>query len=65
MAKEQIRLNIENYKSILRFGESDLGRAKNRAMPFADQIKSYDEDIFEEIRGIADGAGITLAKPSP
>ncbi len=63
MAKEQIRLNIENYKKIFyASAKVTWDEAKNRAMPFADQIKSYDEDIFEEIRGIADGAGITLAE---
>ena len=60
-AAELIRNNIEAYLRIFQF-HADLDRdlALQKAERFLPEIERYNADLLEEMRGIADGAEVSL-----
>jgi isopenicillin-N N-acyltransferase-like protein len=60
-AKDLILRNIETYQiQFKRFAKIDWEQVKNNASNWIPIIKDYDEDLMEEIEGIATGAGRTI-----
>lgn len=60
-AKKQIHHNITAYQKLFQhFADIDWATAKSRAEAYVTWIERYDPDIFEEIRGISEGAGVDL-----
>ena len=60
-AKDLILRNIETYQiQFKRFAKIDWKKVKEDASNWIPIIRDYDEDIMEEIEGIATGAGRTV-----
>ncbi|WP_455278607.1 C45 family autoproteolytic acyltransferase/hydolase [[Eubacterium] cellulosolvens] len=60
-AKDLILRNIETYQTqFKRFAKIDWNKVKEDASNWIPIIRNYDEDIMEEIEGIATGAGRTV-----
>jgi isopenicillin-N N-acyltransferase-like protein len=60
-AKDLILRNIETYQiQFKRFAKIDWEKVKEDASNWIPIIRDYDEDIMEEIEGIAAGAGRSL-----
>ena len=59
--KEEVLCSIETYKSMFKtYANLDWEEAKFRSRNYVEPINKYDPDLMEEIRGVADGAGVTL-----
>lgn len=60
-AKELIKENISYYLRLWKvYSKMDKDLVLDQARKFIPAIESYDREIMEEIRGIADGAGVSL-----
>ncbi|HHV41863.1 MAG TPA: acyl-CoA--6-aminopenicillanic acid acyl-transferase [Clostridiaceae bacterium] len=61
-AKEKIRLNIREYEDMFKISSDiDWAQARKRSLYFVDYIRQLEPDLLEEMRGVADGAGLELA----
>ena len=60
-AAELIKKNVEMYKSMfMDYSGVPWDKAVRHAMTFIPTITSYDADLMEELRGVADGSGLPL-----
>lgn len=63
LARAQIQVSIENYRRMfLDYSNITWDTAREYALTFISAIEAYDPDLMEEIRGIAEGAGVSLAE---
>jgi isopenicillin-N N-acyltransferase-like protein len=63
LAQPQVQASVENYQRMfLDYSSITWETAKDYALSFIPAIEAYDPDIMEEIRGIAEGSGFSLAE---
>lgn len=63
LAQAQVRTSVETYKQMFYdYSGISWDTAQSYAMTFVPAIEAYDPEILEEIRGIADGSGFSLAE---
>ena len=61
LAKAQIENSVSSYKRMfLHWAGLDWERARVEAMKFVPAVERFDPEIMAEIRGIAEGAGVTV-----
>lgn len=59
--KREVLNSINTYKAMFRdYSNLDWAEAKRRSRSYIDAINKFDQDLMEEIRGIAEGAGVDL-----
>lgn len=60
-AKNQVNVTIDTYRTMFKdYSNIEWSVAKNYAKTFIPAINEYDENIMDEIKGIADGSGYEL-----
>lgn len=60
-AKKQVEISIETYKAMFwDYSGISWEKAKDYASTFIPIIESYDKDLMEEIKGVADGSGFDM-----
>ena len=58
-AKEQVLVSINTYKKLFSYyANVDWETAKARAISFIEPIEAFDAGLLEEMKGVADGAGV-------
>ena len=61
VGKEEVQVSIDTYKKMfMTYANLDWETAKTRSRSYIDYINTYDKDLMEEIKGVADGAGVSL-----
>lgn len=59
--KEEIMVSIKTYKEMFKtYANLDWDVAKERSKNYVKFISDYDKDLMDEIKGVADGAGLDL-----
>ncbi|MFJ6566789.1 C45 family autoproteolytic acyltransferase/hydrolase [Streptomyces sp. NPDC091292] len=60
-ARQRILLSLENYERVYaKFAALDWGAATALAETFVPAIQEVDESLLDEVRGIAEGAGVSF-----
>lgn len=61
IGKEEVLVSIDTYKKMfMTYANLNWETAKKRSRSYIDYINTYDKDLMEEIKGVADGAGVSL-----
>ncbi|WP_169570172.1 C45 family autoproteolytic acyltransferase/hydolase [Sneathiella limimaris] len=60
--KENIRANIQTYKNRFLIGGATEDQIMEQAETWTQRFRDHDEGYFEEMRGIAEGSGISLSE---
>lgn len=59
--KEEVLVSINTYKDMFKtYANLDWETAKERSKLYIEHINNYDTDLMDEMRGVADGAGVEL-----
>lgn len=59
---DSIRSNIETYRNRFLLGGASLEKIEMEAEKWADRFRLHDADYYEEMKGIASGADVTIAQ---
>ena len=61
LGKKEVLNSIKTYKNMFQtYGSLDWSTAKKRSRQYIKPIQDFDLDLMEEIRGVADGASVSL-----
>ena len=61
LGKKQVLNSINTYKVMFKdYSNLSWDLAKERSRAYIEPIQNYDKDIMEEIRGVAEGAGVDI-----
>lgn len=61
LGKKEVLKSIENYTKMFKtYAKIDWEEAKTTSRQYIEKIEEFDKNILEEMKGIADGAGVEL-----
>ncbi len=62
-ARDQVAISVETYEKLFRdFVRIEWEEAKSMGQRYSEAISAFDPELFEEIRGVAEGSGYELAE---
>jgi hypothetical protein len=63
LARDQVAVSLDTYQKLFRdFVRIEWAEAKAMGESYGEMISAFDSQLFDEIRGVAEGSGFELAE---